>query len=456
MINRGAGMTDAFSNPLRRPDAGYSAAATSFITFVPKLLVIFAALTLVVSGALPQSEMAVTGGYILFTPRQLTIFAISFITILLLKGRFQSSPLLPLVIVLTVYCSFEAMFLHFFQGLSYAEIRSSLDYCFFLLMAVAASVMPLQIKPRRILVFLFVLGFACLALSAAQFLTNSPVVPTESSDGTFRVLSYEFFDQTRCFSFFANGLQAGVFYSFMGGLSITFCLRRGTKIFGFVLLSLSAFACYATYTRLTMISFILSTIAVFLMSKKGTTKYTQLLPVFSLFCALLIVVQGLRSSAGAGRNDLANSSSLNQRVLDWGIYTAKFLAGSPTDILFGTGQGPYVPFGAPDRPDTASSIPVDNAYLLVPLGSGLLGLVVLGVVYWRLWLFLHKRAIESKGHLLKGIAGIISTVPFVCSISDPPNQIIAWLLLAVCLTDEDDVASGTLPSTLNESYLSVA
>lgn len=450
-------MTDAlFSSQFRRPDTGYGVAATSFITFIPKLLVVFAALTLVASGALPQSEMAVTGGYILFMPRQLTIFVLSFVAILLLKGRFQSSPLLPLVIVLAVYCSFEAIFLHFFENLSYAEIRSSLDYCLLLLIAVAASVIPLQIRPQRILALVFVTGFACLALSTAQFLTNSPVVPTESSDGSFRVLSYQFFDEARCFSFFANGLQAGVFYSFMGGLSITYCLQRGTKIFGLVLLFLSAFACYATYTRLTMVSFVLCTIAVFLMSRKGTAKYTQLLPIFSLCCALLVVVQGLRSIASAGRNDLTNSSSLNQRVIDWGIYAAKFLAGSPENILFGTGQGPYVPFGAPDRPDTASPIPVDNAYLLVPLGSGLLGLVVLGVVYWRLWLYLHKRSIASKGHLLRAIAGIISTVPFVCSISDPPNQIIAWLLLAVCLTDEDEVAPRVLPSTLNENDVRVA
>jgi hypothetical protein len=449
-------MTFELSNPSRRPDAGYSAVATSFIAFVPKLLVVLAVLILVVNGALPQLEMAITGGSSPFMPKPLLLLILGFATMFLLKGRFQSSPLLPLVVVLAVYCSFEAIFLCFVQGLSYAELRSSLDYCFFLFIGVAASVIPLQIKPRRILALLFVIEFACLALSAVQFLTNSPVVPTESSDHTFRVLSYEFFDRSRCFSFFANGLQAGLFYSFMGGLSITFCLRRGTKIFGFVLLALSAFGCYATYTRLTMISFILSAIAVFLMSRKGTAKYTQLLPVFSLFCALLVVVQGLHSSAGEGRNDLANSSSLNQRVLEWGIYTARFLAGSPTDILFGTGQGPYVPFGAPDRPDNASPIPVDNAYLLVPLGSGLLGLVVLGNIYWRLWLFLHKRAIVSKGHLLKGITGIVSTVPFVCSISDPPTQIIAWLLLAVCLTDEDDVASGALPSTLDEGYLRVA
>ena len=116
-------MTGELLNPSRRSDAGYSAAATSFLVFVPKFLVIFAALTLVVNGALPQLQMVATGGDILFKPRQLTIFALSFGTILLLKGRLRSSPLLPITLFLAGYLPLEALFLHFYQGLSFAAIR---------------------------------------------------------------------------------------------------------------------------------------------------------------------------------------------------------------------------------------------------------------------------------------------------------------------------------------------
>ncbi len=405
-------MIGVLSNPLRRPDAGYSAAPTSFVGSVPKLLVIFAALTLVVNGALPQLEMAATGGDILFKPRQLTIFVLSFVTILLLKGRLRSSPLLPITLFLAGYLSLEALFLHFYQGLSFAAIRSSLECFAFLVLAGVASLVPIELKSRHILGFLSVLTIACLIISAAQFLTNSPVVRTDSSDLTFHVQSYQFIDQTRAFSLFANGLDAGVFYSFMGGIATSFCLRRKTRKFGLVLFPLCAFGCYATYTRLAMVGFVVSSFAVVVISKKGLMRFSSLLPIFSLCCAILIVVQGLRMAGGGGRKDLANVSSLDQRIVAWGMYGGKFLAGSPTDILFGIGQGPYTPFSAPDRLENAAPIPVDNAYLLILLGSGILGLGISGVSYWCFWTFLRKRALSSEDHLLQGIAGIFATIPF--------------------------------------------
>jgi hypothetical protein len=449
-------MTFELSNPSRRPDAGYSVAATSFIGFVPKFLVIFAALTLVVNGALPQLEMVATGGDILFKPRQLTIFALSFGTILLLKGRLRSSPLLPITLFLAGYLPLEALFLHFYQGLSFAAIRSSLDCFAFLVVAGTASLVPIELKSRHILGFLSVLTIACLIISAAQFFTNSPVVRTDSSDLTFHVQSYQFIDQTRAFSLFANGLDAGVFYSFMGGIASSYCLRRRTRKFGLVLFLLCAFGCYATYTRLAMVGFVVSSFAVVVISKKQLMRFSLLLPILSLCCALLIVVQGLRTVGGAGRKDLANVSSLDQRIVAWGMYGGKFLAGSPTDILFGIGQGPYTPFSAPDRLENAAPIPVDNAYLLILLGSGLLGLGISGVSYWCFWTFLRKRALASEDHLLQGIAGIFATIPFFSLVNDLPIQTILLLLLALSLRHGDDPVSASPRSALQEQHLKLA
>jgi hypothetical protein len=447
-------MIDAFSSPLST-DARYTATAASSIGFIPKLLVIFAALTLVVNAALPQLEMAVTGGDILFKPRQLTILALSFGTIVLLKGRFQSSSLLPTTVSLAVYVSLEALFLHFYQGLSMAAARSSLECFAFLIVAGIASLVPIELSSRHILGILSALTIPCLIISAAQFFTNSPVVPTDSSDLTFHVQASQFMDETRAFSLFANGLDAGVFYSFMGGIATSLCLRRGTRTCGLVFFSLCAFGCYATYTRLAMVGFIVTAVAVVVMSKKGLARFSLLLPIFSLCCAVLLIVQGLRTVGGAGRRDLANVSSLDQRISAWGMYGGKFLAGSPTDILFGIGQGPYTPYSAPDRLENAAPVPVDNAYLLVLLGTGLVGLVISGVSYWCFWTFLRKRALSSEDHLLYGIAGIFATIPFFCLINDLPTQTILLLLLALSTRHRDDPVS--VPhSALHEPYLKLA
>jgi hypothetical protein len=324
-----------------------------------------------------------------------------------------------------------------------------------LIIAGAASVVPLQLRSKLILGFLFVITPVCLIISTIQFVTNSAVVRTDSNDHIFHVQSYEFLDQTRAFSLFANGLDAGVFYSFMGGVALSFCLSRGTRRLGIVFMSLCAFGCYATYTRLAMVGFIVSSVAVFVMCRKGLVRFSKLLPIFSLLCAVLIVAQGLRTSGGAGRNDLANISSLDQRVLAWGVYGGKFLAGSPTDMLFGIGQGPYTPYSAPERLENAAPIPVDNAYLLVLLGSGITGLVVLGGSYWCFWIFLRDRATSSEDHLLKGVAGIFATVPFFCLINDLPTQTILLLLLAVSLGGRTDGAPASMASPLSERSLKV-
>ena len=70
--------------------------------------------------------MAVTGGSLLFLPRQLTLLILALAFMLLLKGRFQHSPLLPLTLALACYFLRESLFLHFVKDISYPAIRTSL------------------------------------------------------------------------------------------------------------------------------------------------------------------------------------------------------------------------------------------------------------------------------------------------------------------------------------------
>jgi hypothetical protein len=396
-------------------------------------MIIFSVLTLVVNGALPQLEMAMTGGALLFMPRQLSVLIVALGFMLLLKGRFQSSSLLPLTMVLACYFLIEALYLHFGKDLSYPAIRTSLEAFIFLALVGAASAVPLQIKSRHILAFLVVITFLCLIVSVAQFVTNTPVVRTESNDSDFHVQSYQFLDQTRGFSLFTNGLEAGFFYALMGGIATSLCLRRRTRRLGLLLFPLCAFGCYVTYTRLAMVGFVVTVFSVFVISNKGLARVRNLLPVFTLLCALLLIFEGLHTSAGAARTDLANVSSLDQRMMAWALYGGKFLAGSRTDILFGIGQGPYTPYTAPNRLENSAPIPIDNAYLLALLSCGVCGSLLLAVTYWYLWSFLMQRVSAVDDHVIRGIAGMFATIPFFCCINDLPTQIILLLLFVVSL-----------------------
>ena len=453
---KGYWMTGLFSTSSPGTERAPSTPELSFIVLLPRLLVIFATLTLVVNAALPQLEMAVSGGSILFMPRQLTVLIVCFTSVLLLKGKFQHSPLLLLTALLVGYCALDAIFLYFYRGLSIAAIRSCLDSFTFLIAAGIASFVPLQFKSRNILRILLGLTLACLVVSVAQFVTNSPVVRTDSNDQIFHVQSYDFLGQTRSFSLFANGLDAGVFYSFMGAIATSFVLNRKTRGYGLALLPLCAFGCYATYTRLAMVGFIVSTAAVFVLTRRGFSALSRVFPVVSLGCAVLVVVQALGTSGGASRKDLANIASLDQRIFAWGVYGGKFLAGSAIDILFGTGQGPYTPYTSSGRLENAAPMPVDNAYLLLLLGTGLVGLSVIGASYWHFWSYLQKRSVQKEDHLLKGIAGVFASVPFFCLINDIPTQTILLLLLAVSLSEEGDTVPLPKQPALQQQYLRTA
>jgi O-antigen ligase len=99
---------------------------------------------------------------------------------------------------------------------------------------------------------------------------------------------------------------------------------------------------------------------------------------------------------------------------------------------------------------------VDNAYLLILLGSGVLGLGIAGVSYWCFWTFLRKRALASEDHLLQGIAGIFATIPFFSVVNDLPIQTILLLLLALSLRHGDDPVSAVPYPDLQEQHLKLA
>src|ERR1700740_3195134 len=83
----------------------------SLITLLLKFVVIIVGLMIVVDGALPQLEMAITGGSLIFTPKPHIILFLALVSMLLLKGRFQSSALLPLALLLLSYAIIEVCFL---------------------------------------------------------------------------------------------------------------------------------------------------------------------------------------------------------------------------------------------------------------------------------------------------------------------------------------------------------
>ena len=93
-------MNEIFLSKLDGVDGNAANGDRSLIALLPKLVVIFAGLILVVDGALAQLEISITGGSLFFNPRPHILLVLGLASMLLLKGRLQPSPLLPVALAL--------------------------------------------------------------------------------------------------------------------------------------------------------------------------------------------------------------------------------------------------------------------------------------------------------------------------------------------------------------------
>src|SRR5271170_7810595 len=172
-------------------------------------------------------------------------------------------------------------------------------------------------------------------LAAAQHLTASPILYTESLDGSFKVPSWMFADQLRAFSLFGSALEFGMFCAFSGALGIA--LARTMPIRGALLTIASALASYTTLTRLCYLIFFgaIASSLIFTFGKRPSRG--SWLPFLWFLLGLSTILVGLNSVGSTDPGSLQDAGSLLERLNQWVYFSDLFLHSSLVYQLFGLG-----------------------------------------------------------------------------------------------------------------------
>ena len=214
-------------------------------------------------------------------------------------------------------------------------------------------------------------------------------------------------------------------------------LMKRQSIVGGLLLLLSIFGSYVSFTRLAILGIAASILSAIMLWRSPLSRAARALPfIWSLAAVLTIVlasaVNGSPSIAG-----FSSTATLQERIVEWRFYTDKYLSGNPVEILFGTGMSEYVDSDMAKPSPAAAPVLIDNGYLQILLNSGLLSLVIFIFYYMKAWQSLYLKATSEQSVFGLAAAAVFSTTPLIAAINDLPIGIFALFTIAMMIEREE-------------------
>jgi hypothetical protein len=368
-----------------------------FLGYVTVILCLLA----LADGVLPQAEMMMLRGHMPIS-NIVTKFglltAVAFGCLVHPRIRRDNLPLFTWMLCIA-YLIADIGYLILFCNLSLGDVLQSYN-AYYLLLLVGIALLTLQNSVpehviMRCVISLFVL---CAAIAIAQYLTGKPLVYTESSDGSFQVNSWTFFDNMRAFSLFSSGLTFGLFCALCGALGVA--ISKTSPLKGALLCVLSAVACFITLTRLSYLVFVCACTSslVLTFGKKASRGLAH--PFLYATVGLSTIVIGVRSAVTGGGGDLENQMSLLERVSQWIYYSSVIVNAALMKQLFGLGvvQNEKLARLAP--------MVIDNTPLALVLHIGIFGLAIVGILMFKMWLYLRRQAISTKHPFIIAAASV--------------------------------------------------
>jgi O-antigen ligase len=189
---------------------------------------------------------------------------------------------------------------------------------------------------------------------------------------------------------------------------------------------------------LTLFGFACCVVCAVILVKFDRKWVRKLTPVYSIGASIFILMRGVAATGHASAQDLGNTKSLLERLVDWAYYLDVIRHLPILDLLFGTGTFSYA--GSDDivTPRNAATLPVDNSYLLITMHMGLVGLAFFAFFYWRAWERLLERTMEGE-HLRIGLCAFWASIPVLALFNDPQGVWGAVLLMGL-------IVDRTLPN----------
>ena len=287
------------------------------------------------------------------------------------------------------YLAVEIRHLTSALGMSFVDVLQSYAvYYLLLLIGPALLVFRGRVSQGLIIRCTVFLMLICASVGVAQHVTAQPILYTESTDGSFRVDSWNFFDQVRAFSLFTTALNFGIFCALCGALGVA--MFRTRRVWGALLFTVSAVASFTTLTRLSYLVFICacSYALVLTFGKKPGRGLWHPLLYFALGISTVMV--GLYYLINSNTSQLQDPSSLLERTGQWIYYWDLIRQSSLADQLFGVGivQNENI---LPLYP-----MLIDNLPLALVLHIGVVGLAVFGTLLIKMWLYLRREALATR------------------------------------------------------------
>ena len=359
-----------------------------------------------VNALVPQFQMYLSGGQTLFgnsVIKTALLVAVAMGCVLHPKVKIATIPWLAWLLCIG-YLIVEVIHLTINCGMSIGEALFSYydSYCS-ILIGPALLIFRDTVSQRTLVrcsVFIFAV---CAMLAAAQHLTASPIVYTESLNGSFYVPSWTFGGQLRAFSLFGAALDLGLFCAFSGALGIA--LARKMPIRGALLVIASALACYTTLTRLSYLIFFgaVASSLVFTFGKRPSRG--SWLPFLWFLLGLSTILLGLNSvSSSADAGTLQDAGSLLERLNQWVHFSDLFLHSSLVYQLFGLG------IVQDESIRSTYGMVIDNTLLALLLHIGVVGLVLFGTLLTKMWIYLRREAVVTQQPFIIAAASLWAAI----------------------------------------------
>jgi hypothetical protein len=364
-------------------------------------------IVILVDALVPQMEMFATGGHILIPPAVLKpIFAAILLPAVVWQPRsIRLTAFAAAWLALVIYLIVDALYLmvHFHTSPADVALAYNSYYAYFFVcpLAVFISDELNEFRATKILFWVFAL---CFAIGMAQFILQKPVVYLRSSDGMFSVQAPQFGDEIRVFSLFVAGGSYGMFCNLIGALSLAwmFFSKSGWRKVAFFVFICSAIACYTTLTRNAYLQFFFCSVTVLLLAKRRMVGLVKYFPIVFLLGSVVVAWRGVGSMGTDG--DVTSNASLLMRLAQWIYYLTLYSNAPLMEKVLGLG------IIQSEKVSNNALFIIDNEFVSILIHVGLIGLVLLLVVQWMMWMRVYRRSIEFPTAFTIAMAAFSSTV----------------------------------------------
>ena len=380
---------------------GTSRPATDIaLAYLALVLIILA----VVNGALPQIQMFALGGHV-FAGEALVKIALLLVIVLgwILHPKTRL-PRFPYYLWLAciIYLLLDAIYLIASCSMSPLDVLLSYNSYYLLLMIGPSLIVFRGVFSERLLTRAIIIVFSiCAAIAAAQHLTQTPIVKTQSADGIFQIQSSEFLGEVRAFSLFTTALDFGIFCAFCGALAIS--LPKSSRPTKWLLLVFSALACLTTLTRLTYLIYACACVYALVLYRGKRRSRGRIFPIAFAFLGILALISALRSASVSDIAGIQNASSTLMRATEWAYYAQFLIRSDWHHLLFGFGLLQNVKI-SPQLP-----LAIDNVPLALILHVGIVGMLLFSALMVAMWLYLRREAMATKQPVTTAAASLWAT-----------------------------------------------